>query len=60
MTSRRGRCCQKGDLQFRPPFNGPSDLVKLGSMAKQDANTRDMIWSLAEQIAAISEYATLE
>jgi 2-keto-4-pentenoate hydratase/2-oxohepta-3-ene-1,7-dioic acid hydratase in catechol pathway len=29
-------------------------------MAKQDANTRDMIWSLAEQIAAISEYVTLE
>ena len=27
---------------------------------KQDANTRDMIWSLAEQIAAILEHVTLE
>jgi 2-keto-4-pentenoate hydratase/2-oxohepta-3-ene-1,7-dioic acid hydratase in catechol pathway len=27
---------------------------------KQDANTRDMIWSLAEQIAAVSEHVTLE
>jgi 2-keto-4-pentenoate hydratase/2-oxohepta-3-ene-1,7-dioic acid hydratase in catechol pathway len=27
---------------------------------KQDANTRDMIWSLPEQIAAMSEHVTLE
>jgi 2-keto-4-pentenoate hydratase/2-oxohepta-3-ene-1,7-dioic acid hydratase in catechol pathway len=27
---------------------------------KQDANTSDMIWSVAEEIAAISEHMTLE
>jgi 2-keto-4-pentenoate hydratase/2-oxohepta-3-ene-1,7-dioic acid hydratase in catechol pathway len=27
---------------------------------RQDANTRDMIWSLPEQIAAMSEHVTLE
>jgi 2-keto-4-pentenoate hydratase/2-oxohepta-3-ene-1,7-dioic acid hydratase in catechol pathway len=34
--------------------------LKLNGELKQNANTRDMIWSLEEQIAAMSEHVTLE
>jgi 2-keto-4-pentenoate hydratase/2-oxohepta-3-ene-1,7-dioic acid hydratase in catechol pathway len=34
--------------------------LELNGELKQNANTRDMIWSLEEQIAAMSEHVTLE
>jgi 2-keto-4-pentenoate hydratase/2-oxohepta-3-ene-1,7-dioic acid hydratase in catechol pathway len=45
------RFVDHANLQLRLRVNG--DL-------KQNANTRDMIWSLPEQIAAITEHVTLE
>ena len=34
--------------------------LRLNGELKQNANTRDMIWTLAEQISAMSEHVTLE
>ncbi len=45
------RFVDHGNLQLRLYVNGE---------LKQNANTRDMIWSLAEQIEAMSEHVTLE
>jgi 2-keto-4-pentenoate hydratase/2-oxohepta-3-ene-1,7-dioic acid hydratase in catechol pathway len=45
------RFVDEGNLQLQFRLNGE---------LKQDANTKDMIWSIAEQIAGISEHVTLE
>jgi 2-keto-4-pentenoate hydratase/2-oxohepta-3-ene-1,7-dioic acid hydratase in catechol pathway len=45
------RFVDHGNLQLRLYVNGE---------LKQNANTRDMIWSLAEQIEAMSEHVTLD
>ena len=45
------RFVDAGDLQLQLRLNGE---------LKQNANTRDMIWSVPEQIARISEHMTLE
>jgi 2-keto-4-pentenoate hydratase/2-oxohepta-3-ene-1,7-dioic acid hydratase in catechol pathway len=34
--------------------------LRLNGELKQNASTKDMIWSIAEQIASISEHVTLE
>ncbi|HEY5855107.1 MAG TPA: fumarylacetoacetate hydrolase family protein [Aldersonia sp.] len=45
------RFVDEGNLQLQLRLNGE---------LKQDANTKDMIWSIAEQIVKISEHVTLE
>jgi 2-keto-4-pentenoate hydratase/2-oxohepta-3-ene-1,7-dioic acid hydratase in catechol pathway len=45
------RFVDEGNLQLRLRVNGE---------LRQDANTSDMIWTVAEQIACISEHVTLE
>ena len=45
------RFVDSGNLRISLSVNGE---------VKQDANTSDMIWSVAEEIASISEHMTLE
>jgi 2-keto-4-pentenoate hydratase/2-oxohepta-3-ene-1,7-dioic acid hydratase in catechol pathway len=45
------RFVDSGNLRLRLAVNGD---------VKQDGNTRDMIWSVAEEISAVSEHLTLE
>ena len=45
------RFVDSGNLRISLSVNGE---------VKQDANTSDMIWSVAEEVASISEHMTLE
>lgn len=54
--------CPLGPKIVPARFVDPANLqleLRLNGEIKQNANTRDMIWSLPEQIAAISQHLTL-
>jgi 2-keto-4-pentenoate hydratase/2-oxohepta-3-ene-1,7-dioic acid hydratase in catechol pathway len=55
--------CPLGPKLVPARFVDPQNLqlrLLVNGVVKQDANTKDMIWSVAEQVSLLSEHVTLE
>ncbi|HEY1432309.1 MAG TPA: fumarylacetoacetate hydrolase family protein [Stellaceae bacterium] len=55
--------CPLGPKLVPARFVDPQNLrlkLSVNGVVKQDANTNDMIWSVAEQVSLLSEHVTLE
>lgn len=55
--------CPLGPKLVPARFVDPQNLrlkLSVNGVVKQDANTSDMIWSVAEQVSLLSEHVTLE